>query len=469
MSNYHLVIGCEVHTELLTNSKMFSNSKNSFTDIPNVNINEIDLGLPGTMPSVNKAAVLLGIKLARVLNMNIQPILVFDRKNYFYQDLPKGFQITQQYFPIGKTGSIELNNKKLIHINRIHLEEDTAKQIKENDIIKLDFNRSGVPLLEIVSEPNISSKEECIEYLDKLRKILIFNGISDGKMENGSFRVDLNISISKDENLGTKVEIKNINSFNNISKAIDFEINRQEELLNNNGSVAQETRCWNEQKNETISMRSKENSVDYKYFTEPNIVNINIENEIGLMSEQAIIFPAKEEQKLHDWNLNDEYINVLMNNIDLWKLFMSLNMKVNDASLVANWLVVELAGILNHNHVEINSIDRKKLFSFFTIIQQNKINSKQCKDIFPKIILENVDPISFIESMDIKQIDNQDELKNILQNLVEQNETMIKEQYANRPERVEKFILGMLMKETKGQANPVMSKQLLDELLAKYK
>jgi aspartyl-tRNA(Asn)/glutamyl-tRNA(Gln) amidotransferase subunit B len=244
MSDYILTIGCEIHTELKTRSKMFSSAPAQIDQecVPNTLVNEIDLGLPGTLPAPNEHGVVLAIKLAKALKMEIDPNLIFDRKNYFYRDLPKGYQITQQYFPIGKNGSLAIDNGQVIAIERIHIEEDTCKQTKEGDVIKLDYNRAGVPLIEIVSKPVIHSKNDCIKYLEKLRAILTHLDISDGKMENGSLRVDLNISVSNNEHLGTKVEIKNINSFNNVGQAIDYEFQRQVALLTKNEKVDQATR-----------------------------------------------------------------------------------------------------------------------------------------------------------------------------------------------------------------------------------
>jgi aspartyl-tRNA(Asn)/glutamyl-tRNA(Gln) amidotransferase subunit B len=243
MNNFKATIGIEVHTELNTRSKMFSTAPVSFTDEPNTNINEIDLGLPGTLPSPNKEAVIKGIQLATALKMKIDTTLCFDRKNYFYQDLPKGFQITQQYHPIGKDGLIVINNKN-IRIERIHLEEDTAKQQTINGELCLDYNRCGIPLIEIVSHPDIETPHEAVEYLNALRRILIFLNISDGKMEEGSFRADVNISVAPvgSETLGTKVEIKNINSFANVAAAIEFEYQRQIRQLLKGEPIVQETR-----------------------------------------------------------------------------------------------------------------------------------------------------------------------------------------------------------------------------------
>jgi aspartyl-tRNA(Asn)/glutamyl-tRNA(Gln) amidotransferase subunit B len=242
MGEFKLTIGCEIHTELKTKTKMFSPALNAYNTQPNININEIDLALPGTLPQPNKQAVVLGIKLAKLLKMKINEMLMFDRKNYFYHDLPKGYQITQQYFPIGYNGKLKIDNDEYIDIERIHLEEDTAKQIAEQAVIKLDYNRAGLPLLEIVSKPQIHSREQCVKYLKTLKRILVFNNISDGKMENGSLRVDLNVSVSNSKTLGTKVEIKNINSFNNVTKAIDYEFVRQTQLLTQGKKVIQETR-----------------------------------------------------------------------------------------------------------------------------------------------------------------------------------------------------------------------------------
>jgi aspartyl-tRNA(Asn)/glutamyl-tRNA(Gln) amidotransferase subunit B len=239
MDKYIVTIGLEIHTELNTKSKMFSSSINSINAPINTDVNEIDLGLPGILPSPNKEAIIKAIKLCKALNMKIDPLLRFDRKNYFYQDLPKGYQITQQYYPIGKNG--KLND---VSIQRLHLEEDTAKQFVVDNKINLDYNRAGIPLIEIVSEPVIHSSKQAIDFLIELRNILIFCDISDGKMEEGSFRVDVNISLAKDSDneLGTKVEIKNINSFANVVEAIDFEIKRQSTLLQQNKKITQETR-----------------------------------------------------------------------------------------------------------------------------------------------------------------------------------------------------------------------------------
>jgi aspartyl-tRNA(Asn)/glutamyl-tRNA(Gln) amidotransferase subunit B len=335
MNNFCATIGIEVHTELNTNSKMFSSSPVSFIDQPNTNINEIDLGLPGVLPSPNQGAVIKGIQLATALNMKIDPLLRFDRKNYFYQDLPKGFQITQQYHPIGKDGSVTISNK-LIRIERIHLEEDTAKQQIINNELCLDYNRCGIPLIEIVSRPDITTAKEAVEYLNELRRILIFLNISDGKMEEGSFRADINISVAPigAKTLGTKVEIKNINSFANVAAAIEYEFQRQVRQLLNGEPVIQETRRWDDKKNKTIFMRLKLDDVDYRYFREPNIIQLDISHLVEQAQASMQELPKHIKEKLLKNDVPINLIEQLLDNYDACQAYMYVNNQVNNASLV---------------------------------------------------------------------------------------------------------------------------------------
>ena len=278
--NFEAVIGLELHIEMKTNSKMFSSSKNQFGAEPNTLVSPFDMAFPGSMPSVNKQAVINAIRVCHTLHMDIDDELWFDRKNYFYSDLPKGYQITQQARPIGKNGYLMLNDKK-IRIERLHLEEDTCKQVHTNKLTLLDYNRAGVPLVEIVSLPEISSGEEAMRYVERIRSIVSFLEVSDGKMENGSLRCDVNVSIRPigSNKFGTKVEIKNLNTLANIKRAVDYEIKRQEALLLSGGIVKQETRRFDESKRVTVLMRNKIDEVDYKCFTEPNILPIKLDKE----------------------------------------------------------------------------------------------------------------------------------------------------------------------------------------------
>jgi aspartyl-tRNA(Asn)/glutamyl-tRNA(Gln) amidotransferase subunit B len=333
MSKYIPTIGLEIHVQLKTNTKLFSSSRNCSFNEPNINVCEYDIGTVGTMPMPNENAVIKAIQLATALNMQIDSTLRFDRKNYFYSDLPKGYQITQQFHPIAKNGKINLTSGKQIEIERFHLEEDTAKQIVENGIIKIDYNRCGIPLIEIVSKPQIANGSEALEYLSEIKKNLTFLEISDGKLEEGSMRVDVNISISKDTTLGNKVEIKNLNSFSNVAKAIDFEIKRQEAILEKNEIINSETRRWDETLNETVFMRAKNDLYDYRYIPETTILPINIEELIKTTQKSMPKTPETITQELTSSNISNNFIKLLLNDYELYKKFVFVNNKVNDVKL----------------------------------------------------------------------------------------------------------------------------------------
>ncbi|MBY7703990.1 Asp-tRNA(Asn)/Glu-tRNA(Gln) amidotransferase subunit GatB [Vibrio harveyi] len=283
MNNFELIIGIENHVELKTNTKMFSSAPVTFGKKPNTQVNEVDMAYPGSLPTVNKKGVELAILACNALNMKIDTLLKFDRKNYFYPDLTKGFQITQQFNPIGSEGKLEItlpdNSKKVIEIERLHIEEDTAKQVHKDDLTYIDYNRAGVGLIEIVTKPVMRSADEACAYVEKLREVLLFLNVSDVKMNEGSLRTDLNISIRPlgSKSFSNKVEIKNLNSISNIRKAIEFELNRQREIILSNKIVEQETRRFDDQTNSTVLMRSKSDALDYRYFREPNILPIQLD------------------------------------------------------------------------------------------------------------------------------------------------------------------------------------------------
>lgn len=332
-NNFELVIGIEVHTVLNTQTKMFSPSKSSHHGKINENINPIDLGHPGTMPSPNKAAIEKAIILAKALNMKIANEITFDRKNYFYQDLPKGFQITQQFNPIGQKGKIVLENGNIIEITRIHLEEDTAKQSNENGEILLDYNRSGMPLIEIVTEPCIKSAKDAALFLKELRRILVFNNISDAKMEDGSLRADVNISIRPiGSNIyGTRVEIKNINSISNVEKAIEFEFNEQLKQTLLNHDVLMATKRYNDKTGQTEFMRLKTTAVDYHYMTEPNIYKRNLSDSfINETINNKFVDLNSITNNLKNANIQNEYINLLLDNKELFDYYRKINKEVKD-------------------------------------------------------------------------------------------------------------------------------------------
>ena len=469
MNNFRPTIGIEVHIALNTKSKMFSPSKNFHNDPVNTNINEIDLALPGVIPSVNEAAVIKAIQLAKALKMKIDQTVRFDRKNYFYQDLPKGFQITQQFYPIGTIGSIKISNKE-IGVERIHMEEDTAKQLAVGEHLCLDYNRAGVPLIEVVSKPDIHSAKEAYEYLTQLKRIAAFLNISDAKMEDGSLRADVNVSVAPvgAEELGTKVEIKNINSFNNVMKAIDYEISRQTKLLLTNELVNQETRRWDDVSKTTVFMRSKSNAVEYCYFTEPNILAIKLDNKfvfdaINSMNKTPDVITSE----LKELKVNDKLINQLLDDFSLYSVFNKVANATKDSSQAVTWIVIELVALLKKQNKSIESISDSiinNIIEMIKLLNNGDINGKQAKTIFEKIVTEQKEPRKLIDELGFKQITDEKVIEKHLQDIISKNKSML-DQYKERPERVEKFFIGQLMKETRGKANPIITKELLHKKL----
>ena len=479
MKNFEVIIGIEVHTVLNTKTKMFSSSKSCHYSNPNTNINPIDLALPGVMPQPNINAIKKAIWLASELHMDINyKNIQFDRKNYFYIDLPKGYQITQQYFPIGQNGYIEIENEsqniKQIEIERIHLEEDTVKQFSENKKIFLDYNRAGMPLIEIVTKPVISSGYEAQQYLRELVKILKFANVSDAKLEDGSLRADVNISLRPygQKEFGNKVEIKNINSINNVKKAIDYEISRQSQLLLTGNVIPQETRRFDDNLNLTVHMREKTNAINYRYIHEPNIMRISLSDDqfTKIMSEKnlslnEIIVNLKENK------LEDSIIQQLINDYDFYTKFKLLTNEINDYNLCFKWLGIELIGLLkkdNKSYIDITDDLIRNLSLMIKLLIEQEINGKQAKVILECIYKENKNPHDIIKELGFEQIKDPKIIRDILIKHIEANPEMLQSCY-DRPERGEKFFIGMLMKDTNGQANPVISYQILKDIINEKK
>lgn len=475
MNNFKTVVGIEVHAVVNSNTKMFSGTKSSHNDPVNQNINEIDLGLPGALPSVNEEVVKKAICLANALHMTIADSISFDRKNYFYRDLPKGFQITQQFNPIGKDGYVEINvngNKKKIRIERIHMEEDTAKQLKVDGRVLLDYNRCGMPLIEIVSKPDINSPEEAMAYLTQLKRILTFCGeVSDAKMEDGSMRADVNISINPYgcDKYGTRVEIKNLNSIANVGKAIAFEAQRHASLYLQGKEVTPDTRRFDDAKGETVYMRNKE-AVDYHFFPEGNILPFNLEPSFKQQAlEQAKYTLEEIEKSLYDLKLDTKIVNQLLDDYPLYKVCKDVLTAVKKVDYVLTWILVELVGLLKKDNKTIESVSKDKIdkiIKMIALLEEGKINAKQGKTIIAEIYKTDLEPQAIIEKFGFKQITDENELTNLLKVIVEKNAAII-EKNKDRPERVEKMLLGQLMKDTKGQANPVISTKVLRSLLQK--
>ena len=396
--NFEAIIGLEIHVEMKTKSKMFSSAPINFSDEPNTDVALLDMAFPGTMPIVNKEAVRNAIRICNALHMEIDHELWFDRKNYFYSDLPKGYQITQQFRPIGKEGYLEIeinNQKKKIEIERLHMEEDTCKQLHFLDFTLLDYNRAGIPLIEIVSKPVLRSGEEARKYVDKIRELVTFSNVSDGKMEEGSLRCDVNISLRPYgiDKFGTKVEIKNLNSIANIEKAIDYEIKRQSELILLGKEILQETRRFDEAKKETVLMRVKTDAVDYKYFTAPHILPIHISD---VFIKDAIdtcpeLYDAKLNRFINDYKLDEVDAKILINNQGFADFFEKICTFSNNYINISKFIISDIMGYLNKNQLTIDEfkVDYKNIAEMVDLLKSNEINSSQGKEIFMVLVKEN--------------------------------------------------------------------------------
>jgi len=469
---FEAVIGLEIHVEMETISKMFSTSPVTFGDDPNTRLAPLDLAFPGTMPVVNKQAVINAIRVSNALHMSIDQELWFDRKNYFYSDLPKGFQITQQARPIGSNGylTIEINGQtKRINIERLHMEEDTCKQLHSWDCSLLDYNRAGIPLIEIVSCPDLRTGEEAMKYAEKIRSIVSFLGVSDGKMEEGSLRCDVNISIREKgaTKFGTKVEIKNLNSFQNIKKAIDFEITRQAALVECGIPVTQETRRFDEGSQETVLMRLKTDSVDYKYFTEPNIVPIVLSDEF--VEEAIKTSPELAEVKLNrykEFGLSDYDSGLLISSKEISEYYDNVVKSGANAKLAANWVLVDVQAVLHKNNIDITkfNVPAERLGQLILMVESNEVSNKQARDIFAKMLESNEDPKAIAKSLGATQMSNEDELLEIIKKICDENPQSIVDFKAGK-DRALGFLVGKVMQLTKGKANPgLTSKLLLEEI-----
>ena len=471
--NFEAVIGLEIHVQQKTKSKMFSSAPNSFSRDPNTQVAPLDMAFPGTMPVVNKQAVINAIRVANALHMEIDHTLYFDRKNYFYSDLPKGFQITQQRRPIGKNGYVMVdtpNGKKRIGIERIHMEEDTCKQEHFMDYSLLDYNRAGVPLCEIVSLPEISNGVEAREYAEAIRNIVVYSGTSDGKMEEGSMRCDTNISLRPygQKEFGTKVEIKNINSFKNIELAIEYEMKRQSQLLLQGIKIQQETRRWDEASGKTVLMRVKTDAVDYKYFCEPNITPIHLSDEFvqDAIDTCPELYDSKKERYLKA-GLSDADANVILANPKMAAYFEEGLAKVSNAKDLANFLIVEINSYLNKNEIAIENLKLSPLTLGEIVSYQEKggLSHKQCTDILNKVLEEGCSPEEAKNALHIvAQVSDSSVIMGFVTEVLDKNPQSIQD-FKNGNQRVLGFLVGPIMKASHGKVNPAeVSKTLRQEL-----
>lgn len=472
MSDYKKTVGIEVHCELKTATKMFSSSCNGYGESANVNINLVDLGYPGTLPTINDGAVTLALRACLALNCKINQEMFFDRKNYFYPDLPKGYQITQARTPIGVDGYVEITHngeKKKIRIHDIHMEEDTAKSIHQGTSSYLDFNRAGVPLIEIVTEPDIDSDEEAILYLEKLRELLLYTDVSDCKIEEGSMRCDVNVSISKTESLGTRTEIKNIGSIRNVGLAINKEAERQEELLNSGETIREETRRYDDVQNQTVLMRVKEVGNDYRYFPEPDIPKLVItDSRLNDVKKNMPMLPDERRIKYQEKGLSELNSNKLILNRPLSDYFNQLLDEDIDFVMASNLLLGDISAYLNKSMKMLSdtTLTKERFISLLVSLKEDKITTKNVKDILTDYLESDKDIDTLLNEKGIKNISDTGLLIEIIKNIIEQNPASVEDYLAGK-DRAVKFLMGQIMKETKGSANPSLANELLLEELKK--
>ena len=470
MSDYKKTIGIEIHCELNSNTKIFSNSINGYGKTANSNVNVVDLGYPGVLPTLNMEVIRLALKAALILNCEINKEMHFDRKNYFYPDNPKNYQITQLETPIGVNGWVEIEvngQKKKIRIHDIHIEEDTCKSIHYKHHSFLDFNRAGVPLVEIVTEADITSSEEAMAYVEKLRELFLYADVSDCKIEEGSMRCDVNISISKTDEWGTRAEIKNIGSISNVGRAIEREAIRQEELIENGGSVVFATYRYDEKEDKTIMMRVKEAGNDYRYFPEPDIPFVVIDdNFIEDVRKSIPMLASERREKYVLAGISELNANKIIQNRSLSNYLNRFLDKDIDLVVASNLLLGDIAGYLNKTGALIDNtkLNDEKFITVVTKLSKGDINSKVFKDILDDLMESDSSVDEIISSKGIKIISDPNELKNIISTILSNNEASVND-YKSGNERAIKFLMGQIMKETKGSANPeLVNKLLLEEL-----
>jgi aspartyl-tRNA(Asn)/glutamyl-tRNA(Gln) amidotransferase subunit B len=472
---WETVIGLETHVQLSTKTKLFSRASTAFGASPNTNVNLIDCGLPGVLPSVNKEAFYKAIRFGMAVGAQINQTSLFDRKNYFYADLPKGYQITQMDLPIVLGGSIEIILDKLaktINITRAHLEEDAGKSIHDefDGFSAIDLNRAGTPLLEIVSEPEISSAKEAVAYMKAMHQLVTYLDVSDGNMAQGSLRCDANVSIRKKgaKELGTRTEIKNINSFKFIEKAINFEIKRQIKILENGEKVTQETRLYDSSKDETRPMRSKEFANDYRYFPEPDLLPVIIsDEEIKKIRDEFPELPNEKETRYQkEFGLSAYDAQIIASSKPMADFFEAALQKTKNYSLLSNWLIGEISAYLNKEQIEIHEskLSADIVAMLINRIDDQTISGKIGKSIFEEMCANGSSPDEIIKSQGLEQISDDGAIEEIILTVINENPAQV-EAYLAGKEKLFGFFVGQVMKLTEGKANPKTVNNILKDKL----
>ena len=465
---YDVVIGLEVHCELKTNTKCFCGCKNEFGSDPNSNCCPVCLGFPGALPVLNKRAVKCAVMAGLAFDCTINNYSVIERENYFYPDLSKAYQISQLEYPLCINGKVNINvngNKKTIRLNRIHLEEDAGKLVHDGvGGTVVDYNRGGVPLIEIVTEPDISSAEEAVAFLETLKNTISYTGISDVKMEEGSLRCDVNLSVKPkgSDKLGTRTEMKNLNSFKAVYRAINYEQRRQIEEIEDGNKIIQQTLRWDDSIGETKSMRNKEDSQDYRYFPDPDLLPVKItDSEIENIKNSLPVLPTKRFENYLELGLSEYDANLLISSKTISDFFNEVNKQVNNAKLVANWVINEVLRKTEDNNILISVQNFSELL---IMVSKSEISSTAGKQVLEQLWGTNKTAAEVVEKLGLKQISNTDELKQIVQAAINNNPKSVAD-YKGGNEKAIGFLVGQVMKESKGKANPQIVNKLLKELL----
>ena len=471
---YKVVIGLEVHCEVKTESKNFSRSRNTYSEYPNENIDPVDIGLPGILPVANKEAFRRSLKMALALNCPTPKIVQFDRKNYYYPDLPKGYQITQETNPVGRNGYVMINvdgEDIRVDIDNIHLEEDTASLDHFGTYSLIDYNRSGVPLLETVTTPCMHSAKEAVAFLEALKGIFLYTGVSEARTDRGQMRCDVNVSLMEEDatEFGTKVEMKNINSFNNVKLAIEYEIKRQSEILQSGGKVIQETRRFDDEDLKTYSMRSKVDAVDYKYYIEPNIPPIKIEDSWieEIKAEIPMLQFERVEKYMNEYGLSRYDSEIIVKDKRLSDYYEETITLGADPKISANWITSVILGYLNKYELAITDIylTPKMLVELIKMVEDGKISSKQSKQVFFKCLEESKEPAKIVKELGMTQITDDKTIRDIVVKVLDERPDLIEDH--RKGKNTFDYFVGQVMKATRGQANPSITAKIINEEIEK--
>lgn len=473
---YKAVIGLEFHCEMKSNTKVFSNARNSFSKVANENVVPLDMAFPGTLPVVNKTCVKKALMMSMILNCKQPEFMEFDRKNYYYPDLPKGYQLTQFFNPVGVDGKIEIDvngTKKEVLIHDIHLEEDAASLDHYYNTSTIDYNRAGVPLLELVTEPCLHSADEALAFLEHIKSIYEYTDISECDTKKGQIRADVNVSIMDEDatEFGTKVEVKNVNSFDAIRKTINYEIKRQSELKDAGryDEVVQETRRWDDESGTTIHMRSKADAIDYKYFTEPNIPKFRITKELldEIRSKIPVLAYERKEKYINEYGLSEYDAGVLTKDKKISDYFEECVSLKCDPKSACNWITTRILGELNKS--EENTIDDlfirpNMIVELVTLVNDKKISSDQAKKVFTKMLEEKLTPKEIVKKYDMEVIEDSSLIESLVNEVISENQKAIEDYHNGRTNMLD-YLVGQVMKKSKGKANPVEAKSKMLELI----